>query len=258
MADCLGLAGDVKEVNSHDRRTARRIGKVVDEAVSKAISQQMRPTDEHRSWLIDCFRIAPTKLISGFLMLLALVGGYAVLRPNVTVEPEEEFNPNDPFSTRFTIKNENLIMSLNDVFFSCKVTASRMHNNRWQVERPVFLAPPRTVPALAPLERTTIDSCNFSVSAAKNADVGKVYVEARNFNDSPAKSSDVEEIYVETEIGYKVGWHLYGHQEHSLKGIIDSSGKLHWSHIAEAELRDALARANIPYMEAGRPSAKAR
>jgi hypothetical protein len=191
-------------------------------------------------------------------MLLTLVAGYAVLRPNVTVEPDEEFNSNDPLSARFTIKNENMIMSLNDVLFYCKVIVSKMHNNRWQVKRTVFLAPPRTVPALAPLERSTSDSCDLSVSATKNPDVGKVYVGAENFNDAPAKDSDVEEIYVETEIEYKICWHLYRHQEHSLSGIFDSSRKLHWSHIAEAEFRDALARANLPYMETGKPSSKAR
>jgi hypothetical protein len=50
---------------------------------------------------------------------LALLGGYALFRPHVSIEPLTALNPVDPYTTQFNIKNENVLFDVYNVNAVC-------------------------------------------------------------------------------------------------------------------------------------------
>src|ERR1051326_6762659 len=45
-------------------------------------------------------------LLGGVALLLALISGRVLFRPDVSLQPAQQLDPNDPFSTQFTIVNQ--------------------------------------------------------------------------------------------------------------------------------------------------------
>lgn len=60
------------------------------------------------------------KVVGSFVVaLLTVVGGWAAVRPHISVEPYLALNPVDPYSTQFTVKNENSLFDAHDINCVC-------------------------------------------------------------------------------------------------------------------------------------------
>jgi len=62
---------------------------------------------------------------SGSLALIAVVGGWALLKPNVQIDPYVQLNPDSPFSERWKITNANQLFDIYDVSLGCDVVNAR-------------------------------------------------------------------------------------------------------------------------------------
>lgn len=62
---------------------------------------------------------APKVVGSLVVALLTVVGGWAAVRPHISVEPYLPLNPVDPYSTQFTVKNENSLFDAHDINCVC-------------------------------------------------------------------------------------------------------------------------------------------
>jgi hypothetical protein len=50
---------------------------------------------------------------------VTILGGWALIRPNVSVEPYIPLNPVDPYSTQLIVKNENGAFEAHDINCVC-------------------------------------------------------------------------------------------------------------------------------------------
>src|ERR1700739_819546 len=117
-------------MNSQQRRQPKRLGaslkeQIIGNATLKSPSQSQTAHKESPSRLkrgLQAFRntLSKTKvLVTLVLTGCSLVGGYALLRPHVSVEPSLSLNPVDPYTTQFTLKNENRAFEIHSIESVC-------------------------------------------------------------------------------------------------------------------------------------------
>ena len=111
---------DRKERRRRARERKKLEEKLKKEAIRSETKRQESTTRLGRglSALKNTFTGAKA-LLSLVLVLLALLGGWAVLRPHISVEPYIPLNPVDPYSTQFIVKNENVIFDAHDINCVC-------------------------------------------------------------------------------------------------------------------------------------------
>ncbi len=169
------------------------------------------------------------KTVSGTKVLWSLVGavlsvaaGYALFHPHVSVEPGLLLNPVDPFSTAFTIKNENnlfAVKGLNSICWTQSVTTS--NNIRVWAPAP-FQKVQHTISVLEPLASSTI-KCP-PVMGGLGSYTGAVL-----------------EAHIEVHLSYKQAWWPWPKTErYPFRSVVDSRGGVHWIHITPAEERIAV------------------
>ena len=62
-------------------------------------------------------------------IILALLGGYAAVKPVVHVDPYIQLDPDTPFSERFKVSNDGLF-AIHDVDFGCSIAKATFLNNQ--------------------------------------------------------------------------------------------------------------------------------
>ena len=148
-----------------------------------------------------------------FLAVLALLGGYSVLRPHVPLEPYIPLNPVDPYSTQFTVKNENTIFDIYSV--DCVRWPRRMSSgNGFSVVSPGLLPHlNRTIPRLIPGGSSTVD-CPPVIGG-----IGTY-------------SGQVVSAELEIDISYKQSWWPFAQNErYPFTAMTDTQNVVHWVHI---------------------------
>ena len=117
-------------------------------------------------------RLSRTKKALSFaLAVLGFLGGYALFSPHVSIQPSKLLNTADPFSALFSVKNDNVLFSVNNFISSCRtilVLTDRSDNVAYNL----FVSP--TVATIGPLNETTTQ-CPSVVSQAGH--VTKAFVE---------------------------------------------------------------------------------
>jgi hypothetical protein len=173
------------------------------------------------------FVVSKTKLLPSIVFgVLTLLGGYALIRPSISVEPGLLLNPGDPFSTQFEVKNDSSILDVTDIQPSCETIDVETSNNVGMVGLPGIPSP--TIPVLEPGQKTTI-TCSSWVGGLGGG-AGKVLT-----------------AYIEVDVSYKWWW-FQKVQVFPLKGVITSQGEVHWTPITTPELVTILAKRkrNLP------------
>jgi hypothetical protein len=218
-------------MDRHERRRRRRIEeklrkKLGKEPMSKETSSARREHVESlpqnrkgRRYLTRA--ISRTKLLWGIVVsALTLLGGYALLRPHVSIEPGLLLNPGDPFSTQFDVTNDSLVFDIKDLNPSC-YTVFVETTNRVRLNG----LPPRpspSIPWLGAREKTTT-SCPPWIGGLG------------------AGAGNVTTAYIVITILYRQEWWPFqGTQAFPLKGVVDSQKGVHWTHITLPELSAAL------------------
>jgi hypothetical protein len=178
-----------------------------------------------RRW--ESFRktVSGTRVLWGLILAaLAWLGAYALLRPNVSIDPELLLNPGDPFSTQFIVTNENVIFDVKDVQPSCRTIHVITSNNVGQFGLPPRPSPP--IPLLSARQKTTINCPTW---------IGGLGAGAGN----------VLKAYIEIDVSYRQEWWPGEKtQRFPFKGMVDSLHGVHWTHITLAELQADLSRRN--------------
>jgi hypothetical protein len=88
---------------------------------------------------------------------LALLSGYALLRPHVSVEPSLSLNPVDPYTTQFTVKNENTIFATHDIHCVCWPRQMQTGQNIGALSLGPLPKMQHTIPMLSPGGSSTVD-----------------------------------------------------------------------------------------------------
>lgn len=110
------------------RRRARERKRLEDKLRREGIREGIRLETERRSEETRIGRVigvvkrafTPPKMVGGLVVaLLTVVGGWAAVRPHISVEPYLPLNPVDPYSTQFTVKNENSLFDAHDINCVC-------------------------------------------------------------------------------------------------------------------------------------------
>jgi len=55
----------------------------------------------------------------------SIAGGYSLIRPNITIEPDFLKNEQEPFSAYFRVKNDEYFFSIYDLRFECEFTGGQ-------------------------------------------------------------------------------------------------------------------------------------
>jgi hypothetical protein len=210
-----------------DRKERRRRKRLEDKLKKKNSAKASSPPHkDHKefppsqSWASRYFSktISRTKVLWTLVAaVLAMLAGFALFRPQVSLEPDLLLNPGDPFSTQFSVTNLNRIFTAKDLQPACYTLFVRTSND---VElRGLPPRPSPVIPALEPGEKTTIDCPPW---------IGGMGAGAGN----------VLAAYIEIDISYKQdGWPLTRTQRFPFKGMVDSKNGVHWTHRTPSDLR---------------------
>jgi hypothetical protein len=206
------------------RRRARELRKI-EEKLNKKASQLHTEHRESQTRLRQVFEYFQTT-VSGTKVLWSLVGaglavaaGYALFQPHVSIEPGILLNPADPFSTAFTIKNENSIFAVQNLDTICWTQSVNTSNNIRVWAPAPFERVQHTIPVLEHLARSTID-CP-AVMGGLGSYTGAVL-----------------DANIEVRLSYKqTGWPWLQNERYPFKSVRDSQGGVHWIHITPAEER---------------------
>ncbi|MGB8495762.1 MAG: hypothetical protein WCE53_15285 [Candidatus Acidiferrum sp.] len=160
------------------------------------------------------------KFLNFVVIMLAFLGGYALFRPNVSVDPDLLLNPGDPFSTQFSVTNENVIFDVKDLQPFCRTIHVITSHNVGMFGLPGI--PSQIIPVLSARQKTTIN-CREWIGGLG------------------AGAGDVLAAYIEIDVSYRQNWWPREKtQRFPFKGVIDSQKGVHWTHITPMELQAAL------------------
>jgi len=190
----------------------------VKESSPLPIESKESPTPLKR--VLQAFR----KTVSGTKVLwtvvpagLAMLAGFALFRPQVSLDPDLLLNPDDPFSTQFTVTNQNRIFNVKKLHPACYTIYVLTDHNVAMNGLPPRPVP--EIPVISPGEKTTID-CPPWVGGL-GAGAGKVL-----------------RAYIEIDVSYKQdGWPFTRTQRFPFKGMIDSKNGVHWTHRTPSDLQ---------------------
>ncbi len=164
-----------------------------------------------------------TRVLWGLILaVLTWLGAYALLRPNVSIDPELLLNPGDPFSTQFSVTNENVVFDVKDIQPSCRTIHVVTSNNVGLFGLPPRPSPP--IPLLGARQKTTINCPPW---------IGGLGAGAGN----------VLAACIEIDVSYgQEWWPSEKTQRFPFKGVVDSQHGVHWAHITLSELQADLSR----------------
>jgi len=162
--------------------------------------------------------VSRTKLLGGLVLsALTLLGGFALLRPHISVEPDLLLNPGDPFSTQFSVTNQNLILDTTGLQSRCRTIRVLTSNDVALVGLPPRPSP--LIPRLRPQEKATITCPPWLGGLGAGA-------------------GNVLTAYIEIDVSYK---QLFDNQERfPFKGVVDSQKGVHWTHITPEQMEAEL------------------
>src|SRR5690348_10277574 len=160
-------------MNSHERRLLRRVlaqsgTRGVNDLPSAPLltsasqprksNTELPPPESRPGWLTTLVSksLIVAKRAGGLLLAAAtLVGGYTVVRPHLSVDPDIVLTPGDPYSTQLLVQNQNWLFDVTDVNPSCATIHVTTSNDFG-----IFGLPPRpqpTIPALQSRQQTTME-----------------------------------------------------------------------------------------------------
>ena len=190
--------------------------KKLQERFRKEASQPHKGNTESETpqpWLRRYFLrpISRTKWVLNLILaVLAFAGGYALLHPHVSVEPELQLNPVDPTSTQFTVTNDNSVFSITDVRPACSTVLIETSNHVRLEGLPPLPSPP--IPLIPPRDKSTFNCVRWIGGLGSGA-------------------GDVLKAYTLIELLYKQkGWPFATTQRFPFKGLVDSQKAVHWTH----------------------------
>jgi hypothetical protein len=156
-----------------------------------------------------------TKWVVGAAITLLTV--YALARPHLSVEPSLSLNPADPYTTQFTVKNENSIFETHDIHCVCWPRKMASGNGFSVLSLGPLANVQHTIPTLTPGSSSTVD-CPSVIGG-----VG-------------AWSGEVLDAELEIVVSYKQSWWPLGITDrNAFTAKRDSQHGVHWVHITPAE-----------------------
>ena len=224
MLDAIGIPSAVNPMDRRERRRRARERKKMEETLRKQASQSRRedkPSATRRRWMrVFQKTLLGTRVLWGTILgLLTLAGGYALLYPHVSVEPGIVLNPVEPFSTAFTIKNENSLLAIKNLDATCWTQSVTTANHIRVIAPGQFQHVQQSIPLLEPLAPSTI-GCP-AVMGGLGSYAGAI-----------------QEAHIEILLSYRQDWWPWTKKErYPFKSVVDSQGGVHWVHITAAEER---------------------
>lgn len=151
--------------------------------------------------------------LGGLGLFLALLGGYSVGHPRVSLEPFVSQNPVDPYSTQFTVKNENSMFDVHSVDCVCWPRTMSSGNGFSVVSPGALKNVHHLIPLLIPGDTTTVD-CPSVI-----AGIG-------------TSSGQVLSAELEIDISYRQSWWPSDQTERfPFAAVTDTQKAVHWVHI---------------------------
>lgn len=148
---------------------------------------------------------------------LTLLGGYAIFRPHVSIEPQIALNPVDPYTTQFNIKNENLVFDIRDVNAVCW-PRNMESGNGFSVVSPV------------PLKNVHHEIPLLASGASSTVDCPPVIGGLGSYAGAVVKAE------LEIDVSYKQAWWPFSKEErYPFAARRDVQGAVHWVHITPHE-----------------------
>ena len=208
-----------------DRRERRRRKREREKLEARLKKEEARPHAEESLTHSRRFLKTLRKAFSGTRVLwtvvapgLSLLGAYALLHPHVSIEPYVSLNPVDPYSTQFTVKNENRVFEAHAIH--CVCWPRRMESgNGFSVISPGLLPNlQHTIPVLGPGSSSTVD-CPPVIGG-----LGRW-------------SGEVLDAELEIVVSYNQSWWPFGTvtERNAFATKRDSQRGVHWVHITPAE-----------------------
>ena len=177
-------------MNRRERRKRKRERKRKDQLARKSLkisapAPQERTSQQKTNGILTRTKRFLGKAVSGTKLVkstvfggLALLSGYALIHPHVSVEPGVQLDSSDPFSTEFEIKNENAIFAVHDVYFTCTlvwVVTSR--GPMYNVFNHDTINNQRVIPEIAPNGGSSGVACEGLTSSEHLGQVMKATIE---------------------------------------------------------------------------------
>ena len=144
-----------------------------------------------------------------FLSIITLAGGYALLHPRISVEPNLLLNPTNPYSTQFTVTNESAMFDVHDADFVCWPRQLRTNHNIGVVSFTPLANVHRLIPRLGPGESSTVDC------PAVMGGIG-------------AWTGQVDKAELEIVATYRQDWWPIRTVRYPFRAITDSGSAVHW------------------------------
>lgn len=162
--------------------------------------------------------VSRTKVLWGLVLgAITLLGGYALFHPHVSVEPGLLLNPLDPYSTQFTVTNNNEIFDIRTV--NCVCWPRKMDSgNGFSVVSPGYLPNVHhLIPLLQSGAQSTVDCPSI---------IGGI----------GAWSGQVINAELEIDVSYNQDWWPRIQRErYAFKAVTASDKSVHWIPITPGE-----------------------
>lgn len=110
-----------------NQRRQKAEGRADDQKFSRSASLTRRPQTTAATRSGRVLRCVKSFLIAASV-IGSIAGGYAIIRPDLAVEPDVYLNEKEPFSMQFKVTNSGLL-PLYDMTFSCLVDTRHIRNN---------------------------------------------------------------------------------------------------------------------------------
>jgi hypothetical protein len=164
-------------------------------------------------------RVAWTILAPG----VSLLSVYALVHPHVSIEPTISLNPRDPYSTQFTVKNENRVFDAHEIHCVCWPRRMQTGNNIGVLSFTPLPNVQHTIPVLSPGSSSTVD-CPAVIGGLG------------------AWSGEVLDAQLEIVVSYNQSMWPFGtvRERNAFTTKRDSQHGVHWVHTTPAEERPIL------------------
>jgi hypothetical protein len=221
ISDAIGIPSAANPMDRRERRRRARERKKMEETLRKESRPRTedKPATARLRWMrVFQKTVLGTKALWGIIIgLLTLAGGYALFYPHVSVEPGIVLNPVEPFSTAFTIKNENGLLAVKKLDAICWTQSVTTANHIRIIAPGQFQHVQQSIPLLEPLAPSTI-GCP-AVMGGLGSYAGAI-----------------QEAHIEILLSYRQDWWPWIRKErYPFKSVVDSQGGVHWIHITAAE-----------------------
>lgn len=148
---------------------------------------------------------------------LTLLGGYAIFRPHVSIEPQIALNPVNPYTTQFNIKNENSVFDIHNVDAVCW-PRNMQSGNGFSVVSP------------APLKNVHHEIALLESGASSTVNCPPVISGIGSY------TGIVVNAELEIDVSYEQLWWPFSREErYPFATRKDVQGAVHWVHITPHE-----------------------